>query len=92
MPWSIFRKLRLGECRETHITLQLADWSIKYQKGIVENVLVKVDKFIFPVDFIVLEMEEDKDVPLILGRPFLATCKALIDMEQGKLTLRVMDD
>ncbi|XP_031378355.1 uncharacterized protein LOC116193748 [Punica granatum] len=79
-------KLGLGECKKTHITLQLADRSIKYPKGIVENVLVKVDKFIFPVDFIVLEMEEDREVPMILGRPFLATGKALIDVEQGKLT------
>ena len=53
---------------------------------------MKVDKFIFPVDFIVLEMEEDREVPMILGRPFLATGKALIDVEQGKLTLRAMDE
>ncbi|XP_031382022.1 uncharacterized protein LOC116196442 [Punica granatum] len=89
-------KLGLGECKKTHITLQLADRSIKYPKGIVENVLVKVDKFIFPVDFIVLEMEEDREVPMILGRPFLATGKALIDVEQGVDTmesvLRDLDD
>ena len=58
----------------------------------MENILVKVDKFIFPVDFIVLEMDEDREVPMILGRPFLATSKALIDVEQGKLTLRVMGE
>ncbi|PKI48910.1 hypothetical protein CRG98_030686 [Punica granatum] len=86
------RKLGLGECKETHVTLQLADKSIKYPKGIIENVLVKVDKLIFPHDFIVLEMEEDKEVPMILGRLFLATGKALINVEQGKLTLRVMDE
>ncbi|XP_031394316.1 uncharacterized protein LOC116205794 [Punica granatum] len=72
--------------------VMLTGESIKYPKGIVENVLVKVDKFIFPVDFIVLEMEEDREVPMILGRPFLATGKALIDVEQGKLTLRVMNE
>ncbi|XP_031392181.1 uncharacterized protein LOC116204239 [Punica granatum] len=92
VPLSIFRKLGLGECKKTYITLQLVDRSIKYPKGIVENVLVKLDKFIFPVDFIVLEMEEDREVPMILGRPFLATGKALIDVEQGKLTLRVMNE
>jgi hypothetical protein len=51
-------------------------------------VLVKVDKFIFPADFLILDMEEDKDIPLILGRPFLATSRALIDVEKGQLNLR----
>ncbi|PKI42333.1 hypothetical protein CRG98_037278 [Punica granatum] len=96
MHLSIFRKLGLGECKETHITLQLADKSIKYPKGIVKNVLVKVEKFIFPVDFIVLEMEEDREVSMILGRSFLVTGKALIDVEQGVDTmesvLRDLDD
>ena len=58
----------------------MADRSITYPRGIVEDVLVKVDKFIFPVDFIVLDIEEDHEVPLILGRPFLATGKAMIDV------------
>ena len=53
---------------------------------------MKVDKFIFPADFIVLDMEEDREVPLILGRPFLATCRTLIDVHQGKLILRVQDE
>ena len=58
----------------------------------IEDVLVKVAKFIFPVDFIVLEMEEDREIPLILGRPFLATGRELIDLEQGKLTLRIRSE
>ncbi|XP_022863171.1 uncharacterized protein LOC111383320 [Olea europaea var. sylvestris] len=65
--------LGLGETKLTTISLQLADRSIKRSKGIIEDVLVKVDKFIFPADFIVLDMEEDSNIPLILGRPFLAT-------------------
>ncbi|XP_060182486.1 uncharacterized protein LOC132612181 [Lycium barbarum] len=73
MPFSIFRKLELGEIKDTGVSLQLADQSTKKSKGIIENVLVRVDKFIFPADFIVLEMEEITEVPLILGRPFLAT-------------------
>jgi hypothetical protein len=89
MPLSIFRKLGLGTVQPTNITLQLADRSIAYPYGVVEDVLVKVDKFYFPVDFVVLDMDEDKDVPLILGRPFLATGGALIDVKGGKLTLRV---
>ncbi|KAL5555317.1 hypothetical protein UlMin_037553 [Ulmus minor] len=76
MPLSIFRKLGLGEVKPTTVTLQLADRSIKHPRGIIEDVLVNVDKFIFPADFIVLDMEEDREVPLILGRPFLATVVA----------------
>lgn len=92
MPFSIFMKLGLGEVKPTTVSLQLADRSIKKPKGIIEDVLMKVDKFIFPVDFIVLDMEEDQEVPLILGRPFLATGRALIDVQQGQLILRVNDD
>ena len=92
MPLSIFKKLGLGEVKPTSVTLQLADRSLTYPRGVIEDVLVKVDKFIFPVDFIVLDMEEDRDVPLILGRPFLATGRALIDVQKGELTLRVNDE
>nr|XP_012568127.1 uncharacterized protein LOC105851556 [Cicer arietinum] len=58
----------------------------------MEDVLVKVDKFIFPAHFVVLDMEEDKEVSIILGRPFLATGKNSIDVQQGKLTLRLGDE
>ncbi|GKU88763.1 hypothetical protein SLEP1_g2989 [Rubroshorea leprosula] len=92
MPFHVFRKLGLGEPSPTTVPLQLADRSIKYPRGVVEDVLVKVDKFIFPVDFIVLDMEEDFEMPLILGRPFLATGRALIDVQQGKLSLRIHDE
>ncbi|KAL5564233.1 hypothetical protein UlMin_027397 [Ulmus minor] len=92
MPLSIFRKLGLGEVKPTTVSLQLADRSIKHPRGIIEDVLVKVDKFIFPADFIVLDMEEDREVPLILGRPFLATGRTLIDVHQGKLILRFQDE
>ncbi|KAL0439143.1 UNVERIFIED_CONTAM: hypothetical protein Slati_2397300 [Sesamum latifolium] len=92
MPYSIFEKLGMHELTPSIITLQLADRSIKYPRGIVEDVLVKVGKFIIPVDFIVLDMEEDKNMPLILGRPFLATSRALIDVQKGQLTLRVNDE
>ena len=75
--------------KQTTISLQLVDWSIKYPRGIKEDELVKVDKFVFPADFVVLDMEEDQEVPLILGRPFLATRRAFIDVQKGELTLRV---
>ncbi|XP_024042790.1 uncharacterized protein LOC127900652 [Citrus sinensis] len=73
------------------VTLQLADRSHAYPEGKIENVLVKVDKFIFPVDFIILDFEYDKEVPIILGRPFLAIGKTLIDVQKGELTMRVND-
>ena len=82
MPLSVFKQLRVGECRPTTVTLQLADRSHAYPEGKIEDVLVKVDKFIFPVDFIVLEFEADKEVPIILGRHFLPTGKTLIDVQK----------
>ncbi|KAL8491895.1 hypothetical protein ACS0TY_023478 [Phlomoides rotata] len=63
-----------------------------YPEGIIEDVLIKVDKFIFPVDFVVLDMKEDESVPLILGRPFLATRGAVIDVKKGELVLNVKND
>lgn len=78
--------------KPTTVSLQLADRSIKHPGGVVEDVLIKVDKFIFLVDFIVLDMEEDQEIPLILGRPFLATGRTLIDVQQGKLILRVQEE
>ena len=58
----------------------------------IEDVLVKVDKFIFPANFIVLDMEEDKEIPIMLGRLFLAIGRAMIDVQKGELKLRVQDD
>ena len=81
----------VGECKLTTVTLQLVDRSHAYPEGKIEDVLVKVDKFIFLVDFIVLDFEADKEVPIILGRPFLATGKTLIDVQKGELTMRVND-
>ncbi|XP_027342961.1 uncharacterized protein LOC113855516 [Abrus precatorius] len=88
MSYSVFKKLGLGEPRPTRMSIQLADRSIKYPRGIIEDVLVKVDKFIFPVDFVILDMDEDTDVPLMLGCPFLATVGVIIDVRDGKLILR----
>ena len=70
----------------------MADITLAKPEGIIEDVLVKVGKFIFPVDFIILDIEEDSQVPLLLGRPFLATGAALIDMQKGILTLRVGEE
>lgn len=92
MSLSIFRKLGLGEAKATTVTLQLADRLLTYPRGIIEDVLIKVEKFIFPVDFLILDMEEDKDVPLILERPFLATGGAIIDVQRGQLILRLGEE
>ncbi|XP_062100899.1 uncharacterized protein LOC133806827 [Humulus lupulus] len=85
-------KLGIGEVRPTTVTLQLADRSLAYPDGKIEDVLVKVDKFIFPADFIVLDYEADIEVPIILGRPFLATGRTLIDVEKGELTMRAQEE
>ena len=92
MPLSVAKKLSLGELTPTTVTLQMADITMAKPEGIIEDVLVKVGKFIFPVDFIILDMEEDSQVPLLLGRPFLETGAALIDMQKGVLTLRVEEE
>ena len=92
MPLSIFRRLGLSEAKPITVTLQLVDRSLKHPWGMIEDVLVKVDKFIFPADFIVLDMEANKKIPIILGRPFLATGRAMIDVQKGELKLRVQND
>ncbi|KAI3703995.1 hypothetical protein L1987_74196 [Smallanthus sonchifolius] len=92
MPYSLFEKLGLGDPAPTRMSISLADRSVKYPRGIVENLLLKVDKFVFPADFVILDMEVDDRVPIILGRPFLRTANALIDVFEGKITLRVGDE
>ncbi|MEQ5220379.1 retropepsin-like aspartic protease, partial [Morganella morganii] len=78
MPFALYRQLKLGTLKPTRMSIQLADQYTKYPRGIVEDILVRVDKFIFPVDFVILDMDPDVEIPLILGRPFLATARALI--------------
>ena len=89
MPLLVVQTLSLGELTPTAITLQMADISMAQPEGVLEDVLVKVGKFIFPVDFVIMKMEEDTQVPLLVGRPFLETGAALIDVQKGELTLRV---
>ena len=69
----------------------MTDRTLAHPEGISEDVLIKVGKFIFPMDFVVIDIKEDKQVPLLLGRPFLATRAALIDVKKGELTLKVGD-
>ncbi|XP_009775002.1 uncharacterized protein [Nicotiana sylvestris] len=92
MPSSLFKQLGFGVLKPSTITLQLADRSLVMPEGIIEDVLVRVGKFILPADFIVLDYEADEEVPIIMGRPFLATGGALIDVREGNLKMRVSDE
>ncbi|GJV97184.1 putative reverse transcriptase domain-containing protein [Tanacetum coccineum] len=92
MPLSTYLNLGLGELAHTRLTVKLADRTVKYPKGIAENVLVGIGKFTFSVDFIILDMPEDIKVPLILGRPFLSIARAKIDVYKRKITLRVGEE
>ena len=91
LPYSVYKQLGLGELKPTNITLSLADRSVKIPKGIVEDVLVKIDKFYYPVDFVVLDTKpianEPNHMPIILGRPFLATANAIINCRNGVMQL-----
>ncbi|GJT34519.1 hypothetical protein Tco_0924938 [Tanacetum coccineum] len=89
MPYSMFARLDLGELKPTRMCIELASKSTQYSRGIAENDIVKIDKFIFPVDFVVLDMEEDHKISIILGRPFLATAHAMIDVFNKKITFEV---
>ncbi|GKA39200.1 gag-pol polyprotein [Tanacetum coccineum] len=91
-PLLTYLNLGLGKLAHTKLTVELADRTVKYPKGIAENVLVRIGKFTFPVDFIILDMPEDIKVPLILGRPFLSTARAKIDVNKRKITLRVGEE
>ncbi|GJZ00822.1 reverse transcriptase domain-containing protein, partial [Tanacetum coccineum] len=89
MPLSVWKKLSLPELTPTCMTLELADRSITKPIGIAEDVYLKVGKFKFPADFVVVDFDADPPVPLILGRNFLKTERALIDVYEGELTLHV---
>uniref|UniRef100_A0A2N9ID69 Reverse transcriptase domain-containing protein n=1 Tax=Fagus sylvatica TaxID=28930 RepID=A0A2N9ID69_FAGSY len=91
MPYSVYLQLGLGEIKPTMVVLQLADRSVKRPRGVVEDVLVQIDKFYYPVDFLILDTESvvhaNSKIPIILGRPFLATANALINCRNGLMKL-----
>ncbi|GKE23041.1 putative reverse transcriptase domain-containing protein [Tanacetum coccineum] len=92
MPLLTYLNLGLDELAHTRLTVELADRTVKYPKGIAENILEGIGKFTFLVDFIILDMPEDINVPLILGRPFLSTARAKIDVYKRKITLRAREE
>ncbi|GJW23571.1 reverse transcriptase domain-containing protein [Tanacetum coccineum] len=89
MPYSLYAKLSLETLKPTKMSIRLADRSFQHPIRIVENMLVEVNKFTFPIDLVILEMEEDSKVPLILGRPFLQTADVVIQVKQKQLNLGV---
>ena len=70
----------------------MADISIKYPYGVVEDVIEKVDKFTFPMEFFIMDMKEDEEVPLILSKPFMKTVRLIVDVDKGELQVRAQDD
>uniref|UniRef100_A0A1S4BJY9 Uncharacterized protein n=1 Tax=Nicotiana tabacum TaxID=4097 RepID=A0A1S4BJY9_TOBAC len=92
MPLVIYKRLGIGRARPTSMLLQLADRTMKRPFGILDDVLIQVGKFVFPTDFVILDCKVDEEIPTILGRPFLATGRALIDSETGELKMRLNDE
>nr|GEV42702.1 hypothetical protein [Tanacetum cinerariifolium] len=92
MPFSTYTNPGLGILSHTRLTIELADRTIKQPRGIAKNVLVRIAKFIFPIDFIILDIPEDDDDPLIIGRPFLSTAHSKIDVFKRKITFRVEEE
>ncbi|XP_015955027.1 uncharacterized protein LOC107479402 [Arachis duranensis] len=92
MPLSMMRKLAIEELKPTRMSLVMADRSIKTPNGIVKNLLVKVGEFIFPADFVILDTEVEENNSIILVRPFLATARAIIDVEKGEMIFRVHNE
>ncbi|XP_070022354.1 uncharacterized protein [Nicotiana sylvestris] len=92
MPLAIYKQTGLGMPRPTSMRLQMADRSIKRPVGIVDDVIVKVGKFHLPTDFVILDSAIDKEIPIILGRPFLATGRALMDSKRNEIKFRVNDE
>ncbi|KAL4376234.1 hypothetical protein GQ457_02G040140 [Hibiscus cannabinus] len=88
MPKSVFQKLGMREAKPTTVMLQLTDHSYVQPEGKIEDILVQVDKFIFPADFLILDCEANMDAPIILGRPFLATGRVLFDFGEEELIFR----
>ena len=91
MPLSMCRRIGNLKVAPTKMTLQLADRSIIRPYGVVEDVLVKVRQFTFPMDFVIIDIKEDSDIPLILGRPFMLTAKCVVDIGNGNVEISVED-
>ena len=89
MPYSFYQKLALLDLKANRMTIHMANRLVTHPRDIVEHILVKIGKFVFPIDFVVLDMKEDKNVSIILGHPLLNTVRTLVDIHKSKLTLRL---
>jgi hypothetical protein len=91
LHFSVYLQLGLGELKPTSVTLQFADHSVRKPRGVVEDVLVKIENFYYPVDFIILDIEPtlhlSANISIILGRPFLTTANALINCRNGRMKI-----
>ena len=92
MPLSIYKKFGLGDPKPTAMRLLMADQIVKRPIGILHDVLVKVESLVFPAHFVIVGCEVDFEVPIILGRPFLATGRALVNMEKGQMKFRLNNE
>ncbi|XP_050890258.1 uncharacterized protein LOC127095637 [Lathyrus oleraceus] len=92
IPLAVSRRLTLGELQPTKMSLQLADRSVKYPVGILEDIPLRIRQLYIPTDFVVMDIKEDAEIPILLGRPFLSTVGAIIDLKRGKLTFEVSDE
>ncbi|XP_023749155.1 uncharacterized protein LOC111897421 [Lactuca sativa] len=92
MLFLFYQKLNLPDLKVIRMTIHMANRSVTHPRGIMEDILVKIGKFVFPIDFVILDMKEDANVPIILGRPLINTSRALVDIRESKITLRVGDD
>ena len=93
MPYSMYKRLRnVNELTLTRMTLQLADHSIVYPKGILSDVALRIGKLVVPCDFVIIDIPEDVKTPIILGRPCFATACILIDVTRDKLVMSVGEE
>ncbi|XP_050885362.1 uncharacterized protein LOC127090562 [Lathyrus oleraceus] len=92
MPLSIYQRISIGNVNDTRTNLKFRDHSIKNSYGIAEDVLVKIEEFSFLVDFVIIDIPEDEETPILLGRPFMRTSRCNFDIDHNTLTLKVYDD
>ncbi|XP_050920337.1 uncharacterized protein LOC127137974 [Lathyrus oleraceus] len=92
MPLSICERLKMGELRPIRMSVQLADGFVKFLVGMLENVPIRIGQFYIPTNFIIMNIKEDSNIPVILGRPFLATVGAIIYVKRGKITFEVGEE
>jgi Aspartyl protease len=92
IPKSIFDKIEVGELKPTRISLQMADQSVKLPIGVVVDMPIQIGKYFVPIDFVIIDVEEDVQTPLFLDRPFLNTTKAVIDVHEGMISFKIGDE